>query len=300
VQYTYDYLGRRTSKIMGQSTTTYLYDGQNLIGERGATTVDYVHGPGIDEPLARKGTEVAYYAVDGLGSVWKVYDPTVQGGGNDYTYDAWGVVRAQSGSIQNRFTYTARESAEAGLMYYRARYYSPPTGRFISEDTGLQFGPSLYAYVLNDPAKLRDPSGHYAIVNNLSERTIPAWQIPSRCPANSLACTRVSYAYVACDCEPKTCPEYPIYAQVTFVFGGTMWLPAGHAAKARRHEYGCHVDPAISAITPLLSEIESEPFWSKEVCLATCQAKGQGAVNKFLEELERTQANESACPFKVY
>jgi len=32
------------------------------------------------------------------------------------------------------FTYTAREQEETGLYYYRARYYQPGIGRFISED----------------------------------------------------------------------------------------------------------------------------------------------------------------------
>jgi RHS repeat-associated protein len=40
-----------------------------------------------------------------------------------------------SGSVINPFRYTGREfDAETGLYYYRARYYDPATGRFISED----------------------------------------------------------------------------------------------------------------------------------------------------------------------
>ena len=51
-------------------------------------------------------------------------------------------------------------------MYYRARYYHPALGRFISADT-LVPSPSdpqslnRYSYVLNNPLKYTDPSGHF-------------------------------------------------------------------------------------------------------------------------------------------
>ena len=46
-------------------------------------------------------------------------------------------------------------------QYYRARYYDPSIGRFISEDP-LEFGGgdvNLYAYVGNSPVSYIDPSG---------------------------------------------------------------------------------------------------------------------------------------------
>jgi RHS repeat-associated protein len=44
--------------------------------------------------------------------------------------------------------------------YYRARYYDPSIGRFISEDP-IQFrgGINFYAYVRNNPVNLTDPFG---------------------------------------------------------------------------------------------------------------------------------------------
>jgi len=45
-------------------------------------------------------------------------------------------------------------------MHYRARYYNPGIGRFVSEDPlRLDGGINFYAYVLNDPINYRDPSG---------------------------------------------------------------------------------------------------------------------------------------------
>ena len=57
--------------------------------------------------------------------------------------------------------FTGRESDGTGLYFYRARYYDPAIGRFISEDPiGFDGGDvNLYAYVANDPVNLIDPSG---------------------------------------------------------------------------------------------------------------------------------------------
>ena len=60
-------------------------------------------------------------------------------------------------------TFTGRfQDPESGLIYYRARYYDPQTGRFTSEDPmGFLAGDAnFYRYVFNDPVNLTDPSGH--------------------------------------------------------------------------------------------------------------------------------------------
>jgi uncharacterized protein RhaS with RHS repeats len=46
------------------------------------------------------------------------------------------------------------------LYYYRTRYYSPPAGRFLSEDVvGLNGGINLYAYARGNPTGYNDPRG---------------------------------------------------------------------------------------------------------------------------------------------
>jgi RHS repeat-associated protein len=55
-----------------------------------------------------------------------------------------------------------------GLMYYRARYYHPALGRFVSADTvvpeaGNPQALNRYAYVLGNPIRLIDPSGFYGV-----------------------------------------------------------------------------------------------------------------------------------------
>jgi uncharacterized protein RhaS with RHS repeats len=50
-------------------------------------------------------------------------------------------------------------------VYYRARYYEPTLGRFVSMDpAGMPDGVNRYAYVGNDPVGMVDPSGMVATV----------------------------------------------------------------------------------------------------------------------------------------
>ncbi len=63
--------------------------------------------------------------------------------------------------------YTGREmDGETGLIYYRARYYDPKVGRFISEDPvrWRDGDANLYAYVKNNPVRFVDPTGRVPVV----------------------------------------------------------------------------------------------------------------------------------------
>jgi RHS repeat-associated protein len=55
-----------------------------------------------------------------------------------------------------------RGDPERACQYYRARYYDPTLGRFISEDPiGLRGdGPNFYAYVMGNPIRHADPWGY--------------------------------------------------------------------------------------------------------------------------------------------
>ena len=52
---------------------------------------------------------------------------------------------------------------ETGNYYCRARFYSPTSSRFLSEEpTGID-GPNLYWYALNNPINIVDPTGEYGV-----------------------------------------------------------------------------------------------------------------------------------------
>jgi RHS repeat-associated protein len=109
--------------------------------------------------MLRSGA-TSYYHADGLGSLTSLSN-SAGALAQTYTYDSFGKQTASSGSLTNPFQYTGREfDSETGLYFYRARYYDPSTGRFLSEDP-LQHdgGNNFYVYVLNDPLNLTDAFG---------------------------------------------------------------------------------------------------------------------------------------------
>ncbi len=161
--FTYDGTGRRSTKASGGVTTTYVYDGPQFLEERpsAGSTKRYVYGPGIDRPLAQiMGGTTTYNVADHLGSIVRTTDSV---GGPTVTrqYDPWG--NPIQGSTTSGYAFTGREwDAESGIYYYRARYYDPKVGRFISEDpVSLSRGlPSnLHIYAANDPVSRKDPLG---------------------------------------------------------------------------------------------------------------------------------------------
>jgi len=167
--YRYDGLGRRIQKTLSTQSsalsTSYVYDGEDILLEYDGGNVlqaRYTHGPGIDEPIAvTKGGSTFFYHQDGLGTVTDLTD-SVGATAKSYSYDAYGAIVDQTGTVEQSYTYTGRElDSETGLMYYRARYYDPTTGRFLHKDPiGFAGGDlNLYSYVKNNPTNFIDPAG---------------------------------------------------------------------------------------------------------------------------------------------
>jgi RHS repeat-associated protein len=127
---------------------------------------------GIDEPLATTASGVtSYYHADGLGSITSLTNAsgTVV---NSYEYDSYGQLTSRNEAVSNTIGYTAREDdGQTGLYYYRARYYDPATGRFLSEDPVRwdSDDTNFYRYVLNRPVTYLDPTGLRIVVNPGSE-----------------------------------------------------------------------------------------------------------------------------------
>ncbi|MFZ0415127.1 MAG: RHS repeat-associated core domain-containing protein, partial [Candidatus Acidiferrales bacterium] len=106
-------------------------------------------------------------------------------------YDSFGKLTNSSGTLTNPFQYTGRElDSETGLYYYRARYYDPATGRFLSEDpVGFFASRDFYSYVGNTPTGFNDPFGLAQCVYSISQHTMtcasdvnpqvgPRWELP--------------------------------------------------------------------------------------------------------------------------
>jgi RHS repeat-associated protein len=174
--FAYDALGRRLSKTVNGKALGYVYDGMNVVQTLDGASVNnsdfsnvltnYLSGLGLDEVYAASGVVAGTlrstnYLSNALGSTISLFDQT---GAKlvDYTYDPYGNT-SSDGLDGNLFQYTGRESDETGLYYYRARYYSPKLGRFISSDPiGLKGGINTYAYVNGNPLGRVDPLGLWA------------------------------------------------------------------------------------------------------------------------------------------
>ena len=84
---------------------------------------------------------------------------------SELRYSAFGEIRYSSGTTPTDYRYTNQLSQEStGLYYYVARWYDPELARFIQADTivpgaGNPAAYDRYAYVVNDPIMMNDPSG---------------------------------------------------------------------------------------------------------------------------------------------
>jgi len=155
----YDGLRRRAQKNAGGVTHTYVWDASRLLEERAGTgeVLRYVEGVGIDQHLAMQdGAAPTYYVADHLGSVVQA---TNASGVVTLArkYDPWGNMLSGAGSAG--WAYTGREwDPGIGLYYYKARYYDPRVGRFLSQDPiGRKGGLNPYRYVRNAPQGIGIP-----------------------------------------------------------------------------------------------------------------------------------------------
>jgi len=227
VTFTYDAFNRRIAKsvdsdgegVAAAVVTRFVYDGDHVwIDYDGSGTVltRYLFGDKTDEVLARyrasEGT--VWHLTDNLGTVRDLVD---EAGDllNHIDYDSFGQIIAQSNAAAgDRFTYTGREwDAEIGLYYYRARYFDPQLGRFISPDPlGFDAGDNnLYRYVANRPLTASDPFGEMAAV----ETSVHAKEEAKTAPAKLYVACLASEAYFTVALAALGVP--PNLSDLTFV-----------------------------------------------------------------------------------
>ena len=146
VTYTYDALDRRIVVNSNGTITRTAYEGSgadaNPYADFNGTTLHYryLYGPAVDELLARvdASANMTWYMTDKLGSVTDVVNgsasfPTAV---DSVTYKTFGSPTDSAATSGDRFKFTGREyDSVTGLYYYRARYYDPNTGRFVSQDS---------------------------------------------------------------------------------------------------------------------------------------------------------------------
>ncbi len=233
--YRYDGLGRRIEKVANGQTKRYVYDGEDILLEYDGSNVlqaRFAHGQGIDEPIAvTKGSNTFFYHQDGLGSVTDLTD-TAGVTAKSYSYDAYGNILESPGTVDQPYTYTGRElDAESGLLYYRARYYDPATGRFLQKDAaGFSGGINFYAYVGANPTIFVDPFGLFSSPEGLLHYmggTGSAVSVPfNDVDTASVKATNFSQVKAAIgSCSPGS---YPVNGVAGFSTGGDAALYLGN------------------------------------------------------------------------
>lgn len=180
--------------FVNDMTTRYRYDGQMTIEEDvtfmdgetqvvdqtsylvGARGYEMIHAKRLSGPNAANYDKVSFPIYDGHGNMIATLGKTSSGFDiqNEKKYDVWGAVRSSTGAgshvVNPNKQYCANLGhtwdGESGLIYKRARYYEPSTGRFISEDPARD-GLNWYRYGNSNPVEHADFDGKRALLANL-------------------------------------------------------------------------------------------------------------------------------------
>ncbi len=134
--------------INGIMDTAYSYGNERLTVERfDGWTGYYTYDP--------RGSVSGVTGADGY--LWQ-----------SYRYDAYGNITFGAPQYNNEYTYNAESyNPNLDVQYLRARYYSPSTANFLTEDSYLgdisdPLTLNRYNYVKSSPLNYADPSGHYS------------------------------------------------------------------------------------------------------------------------------------------
>jgi RHS repeat-associated protein len=167
-RFAYDGDGVRRKRLDAAGTVHYPFGHyERKVGNgAGAAEVTTKHLRALGRTLAvRKNGTLYWLGTDHLGS-------TVRTAAADWSavdqmrYTPYGAARDTGANVQTDERFTGQtDDAAVGLYWYKARAYDPVLARLVCPDTVV---PSLarpqtlnaYAYALNNPATLTDPTGH--------------------------------------------------------------------------------------------------------------------------------------------
>ncbi len=155
----------RAKGVVEGTTTIYVGEHYEVQGTTGKRYYLFNGRPVAVEVGSGSNASLYYLLTDHLGSTSLVLDV---GGAvvGELRYKAWGETRLLTGTVPTSLRYTGqRQEAALGIYYYRARWYDPALGRFLQPDTivpelGNPQALNRYSYVLNNPLRYNDPSGH--------------------------------------------------------------------------------------------------------------------------------------------
>ena len=181
ISYGYGPTGERIWKEEDGKRTYYVLEGEDIIQELNtdfSLKAAYLYA-GLDRPLAvSSGGKKRFYHEDAIGNVLALSDEKGEVASR-YHYDSFGNVLSEEGERdQQEFRFAGKPFDSSGLYYFKARYYDPLSGRFITKDplqgiTGNPESYNPYIYALNKPTQYVDPYGLDAL-NRAA--TSPNWR----------------------------------------------------------------------------------------------------------------------------
>jgi RHS repeat-associated protein len=123
-------------------------------------TNSYIYGPGgLPVEQVSSGGTVTYLHHDQQGSTRLLTGSTGTVTGST-TFDAYGNKTGSTGASTTPLSYDGQyTSSDTGLIYMRARAYDPATVQFLSVDPLADMTRLPYAYAVDNPLNLNDPSG---------------------------------------------------------------------------------------------------------------------------------------------
>ena len=198
---------QRVSNGTGSPTDTISFNGYTDVtinGSQTSTTKYYIAG-GQTIAMGKDGV-FSYLLPDTLGSV----SLTLYADGSTKSvqvYAPYGLTRYSDGTTPTVYGFTGqRADAQTGLMYYRARYYDPVSGRFISADDkeNNAAGDDPYAYVGDNPETMTDPTGN-AMVDQEGDTAWPTSDGGSAYTSASTGKTTVIYYNPDAYCNSYAC-----------------------------------------------------------------------------------------------
>jgi RHS repeat-associated protein len=103
--------------------------------------------------------QTEYFLTDALGSVRQLVNEDGQLT-LAKSYTPYGETLSSVGSGSSMFAFTGEAMDDRSLIYLRARYYAPGTGRFTQIDPS-QLEANLYLYAAANPINRVDPSEYW-------------------------------------------------------------------------------------------------------------------------------------------
>ena len=175
--------------ICGDTETEYTYDTTAELSrllykvENDSTVTKYIYGIGLIGEVSESGAKIYHFDYRGSTAAITDKDGEIT---DTFSYDTYGKLENRTGTSAIIFLYNGRDGVVTdsnGLLYMRARYYSPVLKRFVNADiiAGVITDPvtlNRYSYANGNPVSNIDPFGLSAERgNDKSKYTISPFEL---------------------------------------------------------------------------------------------------------------------------